>query len=239
MKILLSPAFLLLGGCATTIGTHNDEALHKANFGQDRVEIRICTYLDTGITEDRARALLDTWNQTEADKYGIYVRPVSFSSKPRTEVFYHELKPETQQLSLKDNCDKAMWFIGRNVFDYTYGLAALMVPLPEIMGYADDETLTKSYVVARTGSLSQAILFAPKNATVHEMYHLLGCGQHGNMKRCYRQLKELKTAYRKLKGVHFWKSSGIKEVYPTYGGDRIMFTRLQIEKMFPNIVEPK
>lgn len=226
-------ASLLVAGCATTIGVHDPEVLKGLKFDSEkRVDVRFCVYLDDDVTIARARELLDTWNREEAEKFNIYIDPVSFVTRERETIFYPTLKISTQTLPLPVHCDRALWFIGRNTIDYLYGVTSLVLPLPEIYGYVDDETLTRGYVVAHLGSVGQAVAAPPKAGTVHEIYHFLGCRQHGNMEKCYHQLKELKTTFFNLKSVGFYRAGGTQGFYPTYGelGKRILVNHHQVAR---------
>ncbi len=222
---------LLVSGCTTTIGSHKPEALESFQFAsQPPVELRICVYLDNGLSRESAEKLLRAWNEEEGAKYNVYVRPVTFKNKKRQGTFYGALKEETRQLAILPQCDRSLWFIGRNVSDYLYGLMTLVLPLPEILGYVDDETLTRGYVVAKIGSVGQAILSAPKDATIHEIYHLLGCYEHNEIEQCYQRINELKTTFLHLKASGYYARVGEPDFFPTYvgPGNVIVVTRKQI-----------
>lgn len=230
----LVPAGLALAGCATSIGVHDETVLDALNFDSGkRVDVRFCVYLDEDVTVARARELLDTWNREEAERYRLYVKPVSFTVREREATTFPALRTSTLKLPLPEQCDRALWFIGRDTIDYLYGLTAVVLPLPEIFGYVDDETSTRGYVVAHTGSLGQVIAAPPEAGTVHEIYHLLGCRQHGNMRACYHRIRELKSTFSRLNSAGFYGSNAARGFYPAYGdhGRRILVNHPQVARV--------
>ena len=69
--------------------------------------------------------------------------------------------------------------------------------MPEVLGAVEDTTLTKGYAVAEWGSLSQVLsLLSPHHITIHEFYHLLGCGHGLSAAPCYDRIAQIKRAAR-------------------------------------------
>jgi hypothetical protein len=66
------------------------------------------------------------------------------------------------------------------------------VPLPEVMGEVDDPTMTHGFAAAYAASPA-ALLYTPKAATSHELYHLLGsCPHAATLDECYERISRLK-----------------------------------------------
>lgn len=152
----------------------------------------------------------------EAPKYGLDVRPMSFMPLVRNGFFHTSIVKEIQAQALGPDCDRKLYFVGRNVGDFLWGdLAAAALPLPEVLGEVDDATLTSGFVVASAISLNQ-LFFSPYYATRHELYHLLGCRQHYDMPACYREIAALKRRERLLRVSGFFKRIGEQPFYPTW-----------------------
>jgi hypothetical protein len=114
--------------------------------------------------------------------------------------------------------------VGRNAGDFLWGdLAALALPLPEVLGEVDDATLTSGFVAASAISLNQ-LLFSPYDVTRHELYHLVGCRQHFDMPACYAQIAALKRCQRELIEDGFFRRNGEQPFYPTW--DKLSDTML-------------
>ena len=223
---------MALPGCLfTAIGLEHDDLRSEIDFGAPE-SVQLCVYLDTGITEDRARELLSSW-QTEAPKYGLAVRPVSFTRLARSGFFHTSIIGEIESQTLAPNCDRKLYFVNRNVEDFLWGdVAATALPLPEILGEVDDATLTSGFVVATRISLNQ-LFFSPYAVTRHELYHLLGCKQHFDMPACYREIASLKQRERQLRSSGFFNRIGERPLYPTWNeltGDMLV-SRAEINQM--------
>lgn len=204
-----------LSGCLfTSIGLDHPELLKSLDFGTPQT-VRLCVFLDDGVTEARARQLLTSWD-SEAPKYALAVRPVSFQPLPRRGFFHGSIVRQAQAQILPADCDRNLYFVGRNAGDFLWGdLAAVALPLPEVLGEVDDATLTSGFVVATAISLNQ-LLLSPYNATRHELYHLLGCKQHYDMPACYEEIAALKRRERQLVEDGFFRRIGEKPFYPTW-----------------------
>ncbi len=204
-----------LSGCLfTSIGLDHPELLKSSDFGPPQT-VRLCVFLDDGVTPARARELLGSWD-SEAPKYALAVRPVSFQTLPRRGFFHGGIVRQVQAQRLGPACDRNLYFVGRNAGDFLWGdMAAVALPLPEVLGEVDDATLTSGFVVATAISLNQ-LLLSPYNATRHELYHLMGCKQHYDMPACYEEIAALKRRERQLVEDGFFRRIGEKPFYPTW-----------------------
>ena len=188
-------ALVMLAGC-TSMGHHHPAARQQHDFGPVET-VNLCVYVDQGISEQEARALIDGAWHDEASLYGIEVRVVKVTqwSRPafRMEGILHALRQEP----LEAPCDRIFALIGRNFGDFLWAFVG-----PEVLGAVNDETLTHGYAAARLGSFNQ-LMASPLEVTRHEIYHLLGCGEHFDMTRCYDQIAHLKKWKRENGGDFF------------------------------------
>jgi hypothetical protein len=203
---------MVLPGC-TSMGFDHPALRDSINYGAPQ-EVRLCVYLDNGITPQDAQALLDSWNE-EAQIYGLYVRPVSFTPMTREGFFHTSILEQVDEIPLGPSCDRVLYFVNRNPGDYAFGLIAATVGVPEILGEVDDPTLTHGYVVARRATINQ-IVMSPYGVTRHEMFHLLGCPEHFDMPDCYRRIHDLKLAREKLQASGYFAKHHEESFYPTY-----------------------
>lgn len=220
-----------LSGCLfTAIGIDHERLRDSINFGAPQT-VNLCVYLDGGITADRARELLSSWD-SEAPKYRLTVKPVSFQSLPRDGFFHSSIVRQIDAQPLTPDCDRNLYFVNRNVEDFLWGdLAAAAFPLPEILGEVDDATLTSGFVVATTISFNQ-LLLSPYAVTRHELYHLLGCKQHFDMPACYSQIAALKERERLLRARGFFREIGEQPFYPTWDNltDAMLTSRIAVSQ---------
>jgi hypothetical protein len=188
LLILLLLALFLLSGC-TSMGRHSESTLEAIDFGESQ-KVRFCVYLDEGVTEHRAMQLLaDAWSE-EGMKYGIHIEPVSFREWKRPAFFMGDILGELTKNKLESPCDRKLAFLGRGFTDF----AASFVTF-EILGAVNDQSLTHGYVFAEIASLNQWLV-PPVQATRHEIYHLLGCGEHNDMEACYAKIALMKQLRR-------------------------------------------
>lgn len=177
--------------------------------------MRLCVFLDDGVSERRARELLSSWD-SEAPKYGLAIQPVSFQPMARSGFFHGSIVKQVQARTLSPACDRNLYFVGRNAGDFLWGdLAALAMPLPEVLGEVDDATLTSGFVVATAISPNQ-LLLSPYTVTRHELYHLIGCKQHFDMPACYEEIAALKRRERELAADGFFRHVREEPFYPTW-----------------------
>lgn len=134
---------------------------------------------------------------------------------------------------LGPDCDRNLYFVGRNAGDFLWGdLAALALPLPEVLGEVDDATLTSGFVVATAISPNQ-LLLSPYSVTRHEIYHLLGCKQHFDMPACYAEIAALKRRKRELVADGFFRRIGEQPLYPTWDNlsDAMLVSRAAVNQV--------
>lgn len=182
-------------GC-TTVGIHDRVARAQLGLAEEMRTVRLCAYLDDGITPHQVRALLaDAW---DADAEGIGIRWEIVDAWPRSRsgFTYFSLREAVDRLPLPSHCDRAMLFLGRHFGDVLWGLAAIAIPLPEVGGYVDNHTHLRGYVVATRATLLQVIWLTPASTLRHELYHMLGCDESLSLAPCYRVIQALKAASR-------------------------------------------
>jgi hypothetical protein len=198
-------------------------------------EVRFCVLLDEGVSRERAESLLQVWNEGEGQNYNLFVRPVSFATHQRKGFTASDIIDDLKQIPLQENCDRNIFFVGRNLGDVLYGLAALAVPLPEALGAVNSETLTHGYVVASLATpgqvLNELFFLSRKDVTIHELYHFLGCEHsYTTMTDCYQQIHTLKTRYRELKNSGYYQQVGEAPFFPAprLRGNRLGLTRQEV-----------
>jgi hypothetical protein len=220
-----------LSGCLfTAIGLDHESLRNTIDFGAPET-VKLCVYLDRGITADRARELLSSWD-SEAPKYRLAVTPVSFQPLARDGFFHSSIVRQIESRTLAPDCDRNLYFVNRNVEDFVWGdLAAAAFPLPEILGEVEDATLTSGFVVATMISFNQ-LLLSPYAVTRHELYHLLGCKQHFDMPACYAQIAALKERERQLRASGFFRKIGEQPFYPTWDDltDAMLTSRIAVSQ---------
>ena len=190
MNLLRLVALVLLAGC-TSMGAHNQATLRQLDFGA-KDTVALCLYLDEGISEEQARALIDEAWRDEAPRYGLEMKIASVTRWRRPAFTMDGIVDALRREPLSPGCDRILALIGRHFGDVVWGLL-----LPEYLGAVNDETLTHGYVIARRASLNQ--LFEPPRSVVrHELYHLLGCEEHFAMEHCYQRIASLKRTKQAL-----------------------------------------
>ena len=181
---------VLLAGC-TSVGIHSSSARAQLDFGAPDT-VSLCLYLDEGISEEQARALIDEAWRDEAPLYGLEVKIASVTRWRRPAFTMDGIVDALRREPLLPGCDRILALIGRHLGDVVWGLL-----LPEYLGAVNDETLTHGYVIAQRRSLNQ--LFEPPRSVVrHELYHLLGCEEHFAMEHCYQRIASLKRTKQAL-----------------------------------------
>lgn len=173
-----------LSGC-TTIGMHT-AARETVDYGPPQ-ELRVCLLKSPDVPEGRSDELMAAVNK-EFSRYAIAVsvpwvreweRPAFTASGILEDVLRRDLEPP---------CDRLIGLVDRHAGDFVWGLF-----LPEVVGAVDGVSRTRGYVVATWGSLNQ-IAAEPHVATVHEFYHLVGCGHGVSKTKCYHKIAELKAS---------------------------------------------
>lgn len=189
---------LVLSGC-TAVGSHSAVALAQHDFGRPDT-VRLCLYLDDGVSDEQARELIEEAWQEEADLFGLNVAVASITRWPRPAFTVNGILEGLQRELLGPGCDRVLALVGRHVGDALWGLF-----LPEVLGAVNDETLTHGYAVVQRATVNQ-LLSSPTDVVRHELYHLLGCDTHFSMPRCYEQIARLKR----------WKQDNRSDFYPAW-----------------------
>ncbi len=171
-------------GC-TTIGAHTQER-GKVDYGPAQ-GLEVCLLKSEDVPPERVEELVAAVNQ-EFGPYAITVsvpwvhpwqRPSFTASGIMEDVMVRDLEPP---------CDRLVALVDRHAGDFVWGLL-----LPEILGEVDDITRTRGFVVATWGSINQ-VFMEPSAATVHEFYHLVGCGHGVSKSKCYHEIAAMKAA---------------------------------------------
>ncbi len=222
-------AIAALCASCTSMGLDHPSVRDSINYGPPE-NVRMCIYLDKGLTPADADNLLDSWN-AEARIYNLYLQPVSYKTLPREGFFHGEIMDEISQIPLGNSCDRVLYFVNRNVGDVAYGLFAIGSGMPEILGEVDDATLTHGFVVARRATVNQ-IVMTPYGVTEHELFHLLGCPKHFDMDDCYERIADLKLAERKLVAQGYFGQHDELPFYPTFASrtDSMLISRHQVSE---------
>jgi hypothetical protein len=224
--LFLMPAMFSAAGC-TSMGLEHRALRDGMDFGPPE-QVRMCVYLDDGITQQDATRLLDSWND-EASIYNLYIQPVSFEPLERDGFFHWQIMNQVRSIPLSPSCDRVMYFVNRDLGDMLWGLASLAVPLPEVLGEVDDDTLTHGFVFARTATPAQLVM-TPSGVTRHELFHMFGCARHFDMPDCYRRIQSLKAEEVKLDSQGYYERVGESNFYPTFAspGDSMLLSRAQV-----------
>jgi hypothetical protein len=185
-----------LAAC-TSMGLHSLQARSGVDFGPPD-SLSLCLLLDDGISEQRAREIIDEAWAEEGRLYGLAIRVASVSPWPRPAFTADGLMEALLRVPLPGHCDRVFALLGRHFGDFLWGL----VGLPEVLGAVDDNTLTHGYAVVQRASLNQ-VFMSPTGIVRHEIYHLLGCAEHFNMAGCYEQIAALKRQ-RRQDGADFF-----------------------------------
>ena len=225
-------------GCfATAIG----DPLHQSdwkgfNFGPSE-QVRVCTWRDYGVSATEVQDWLEAWNTKHEEQVGLTVVPIDKGELPRNG-FTHTAITDSfeKQVPLTDDCDRDMYFVGRNVGDFLFGvLAVTTLPLAETLGETDDQTLTHAFVVERNATLMNFV-FSPAAITEHEIWRWLGCKQHYDWDRCYPQIAMLKMQEASLKETGYFKRIGEQPFYSTWDNlsDHLLVSRAEVNSRRPH-----
>lgn len=220
---------------ATTIGDpgHEHDFIHYS-FGPI-TPVKVCTWRDNGVSADEVRNWISNWNNKHEEQVMITLVPVDKGELPRGGFTHDQISAAFEkEVSLTSDCDRDMYFVGRNLGDFLYGvLAVTTLPLPETLGETDDVTLTHAFVVARRATVLN-LVFPPEDIAEHEIWHLLGCKQHYNWDRCYSQIAALKMERQRLVEGGYFEQIGETPFYPTWDNlsDRFLVSRAQVNSRF-------
>jgi hypothetical protein len=217
-KVCIVWGSLLLVLCScTTLGRRDPGALRRIDFGPSQ-EIRICVLLDHGISDQFAMSLLQSWNEQEGRAYNLFLRPVSFQRHQRTGFSGYAILSDLKKLPVPDHCDRMFYFVGRTVSDFAYGIAQLIVPLPEMAGAVNEETATHGFVVSTLATpgqlLSEVLRASRREIFIHEVHHLLGCQHAYSMTECYEKISSLKELYNELQTTEYYQQFAEAPFFP-------------------------
>jgi len=181
----------------TSMGFHNVQARGGFDFGPPD-SLSFCLLVDDGITDQTAREVIDDAWREEGALYGLSIKVVSVRPWPRPAFTVQGIMEALLRQPLGAGCDRVFALIGRHVGDMLWGL----IGLPEVLGAVDDNTSTHGYAVIQRASLNQMFM-SPGSVVRHEIYHLLGCGEHFNMPACYENITAMKLRKR-VDGADFF-----------------------------------
>jgi hypothetical protein len=211
----------LLAGC-TSVGIHSSAARAQLDFGAPDT-VSLCLYLDEGISEQHARALVENAWRDEAPLYGLQIKVASVTRWQRPAFMMDGIIDELLRKPLTPGCDRIFALVGRHMGDVVWGIL-----LPEMLGAVNEETLTHGYAIARRATLNQ-IFTSPTSIVRHEIYHLLGCDEHFHMKRCYEQIASLKR----------WKQAQRSDFFPAWDlvNQRMLVSREAVNARLRSLAE--
>jgi hypothetical protein len=124
---------VLLAGC-TTVGVHDRAALDRVGFGPP-VSLSVCAYLDDGIGEETAAALLDRAWGHEGETYGLRLRLARAIPWKRPAFGADGIMAALAHEPVLPGCDRTVAFVGRHAGDVLWGLL-----LPQALGAVDAAT---------------------------------------------------------------------------------------------------
>jgi len=197
IPLWLLALWLLAMSACTSMGSHNVRTRSAVDFGPPET-LSFCLLTDDGISEQAARDIIDEAWREEGTLYGLAIKVVSVQPWPRPAYTMHGIIEALLRQPLRPECDRVFALVGRHLGDVVWGL----VGLPEVLGAVDDNTSTHGYAVIQRASLNQ-VFASPTSVVRHEIYHLLGCGEHFNMSACYDTITAMKLR-RRLDGVDFF-----------------------------------
>ncbi len=205
LPLWLLALWLIAMSACTSMGSHNVQARSGIDFGPPE-SLSFCLLVDDGITEQTARDLIDAAWREEGALYGLTIKVASVRPWPRPAYTMQGIIVALLGQPLRPECDRVFALVGRHLGDVVWGL----IGLPEVLGAVDDNTSTHGYAVIQRASLNQ-MFASPTSVVRHEIYHLLGCGEHFNMSGCYDTITAMKRRKR-LGGDDFFPAwDGINE----------------------------
>jgi hypothetical protein len=178
-------AALALAGCAST-----GHLSTKPDFGEPRV-LRVCVLRDPAVSEAGVSALLDAW-RAELAPLGITITLPWVRPWPRPAFTGRGIAEAVATIPLEPGCDRLLAMIGRHAGDAAYAVLTAIIPVGEYLGWVDNITQTRGFVVAAwSPSLCQVMAGGPADTLIHEGYHLLGC-RHEALVDCHATIARLK-----------------------------------------------
>ncbi len=227
-----------VSGCAfTSVGIDQPDYRAQLDFGPPET-VKVCAVLDNGITQENAqKTLAGYWNETDAEKYSLSVNIVSYSHKerPLSEYFSWQIADDVSRMPVPAFCDRVMYFVGRNLADALWSIPEI-AGAPEVLGWVDDATMARGFVVSRFGSLNQVLMglwFSPSQAARHETYHLLGCGHDLTLQACYDKIRDAKALEAALERAGCYEKADMQPFLPAFpnAGNIALLTRAQVNSV--------
>jgi len=217
--VLLILSFILLPGC-TTIGHHDAVARKQIDFGPPET-VKVCLYLDEGISEPEGRTLITNAWVVEPEMFGINIEVAEVHQWKRPAFMYQGIMDSLVKIKLEAPCDRIIALVNRHSGDLLFGLLGA-----EVLGAVNDDSLTHGFTIARRASLAQ-LAMSPTEVLEHELYHYLGC-DHYHMKECYKQIAYMKQ----------WKREHSEDFFPAWdlAQKRLLPTREAVNAHLATIV---
>jgi hypothetical protein len=203
---------VLLSGC-TTVGLDNPWARNDVDFGPE-LGVPVCLVRDRNVSSGHAHRLLEDWNRRDGKLYGLSFEPLSETIYPRTAWTTAGLLKDARR-GAPEGCEHVVYFAGWAPIDSIYGLfslglGAFGVPSAYVLGVTSEDRGTV-VVLSHLSNVDDLVyeilakLMRPrellnprldtnrKDVTVHELYHMLGCG-HALIKGegCYEAIRRFK-----------------------------------------------
>jgi hypothetical protein len=202
----------------TTVGVANKAVLDKFDFGPPE-KLRICIYKDAAVSDRQTQEIIAAL-QKEFVQFGLEIEVPLIKNWKRPAFNGSDILKNFATCPLESPCDRLLALVGRDFKDFLWGTI-----MPEIHGAVEDLTMTKGFAVAEVGSFNQVISFSSAaSISIHETYHLLGCGHGLGVEPCYAQIARVKKIARnsRLAGGDF---------FPSLTADQsVLITRLGVEK---------
>jgi hypothetical protein len=217
---VLSVACAILLCACTSMGHHHTDVRSQFDFGPPE-KLSICLLVNQGISEEQGRKLVeDAWAH-EGQLYGIQVQVVSVTQWSRPAFDMEGILAGLRQQPLEAPCDRVLALFDRSVGDFLWGLVG-----PEVLGAVNNESLTHGYAFATRATLA-GVLNSPTSVMEHEIYHLLGCGNHYDMNACYAQIARLKQ----------WKRENNSDFFPAWdlNHNRMLATRAEVNVQLASV----
>lgn len=210
--VLLSFIVIMLASCTSIGGLTSKPDMARYKFGPP-LTMRICILRDPAVSEEQAKNLMKAW-QEEITQFNLTLSLQWIHPWPRPAFGAYGLMEAIAEPTMEAPCDRLVALIGRNAGDAIYSLMSLVLPMPEILGYVDNVTQSRSFIIATWGpSINQVFAGGPEAVMIHEGYHLLGCG-HNSWSQCYDSIAETKRLARtnQQDGIDFFPSRTVEGV---------------------------
>lgn len=187
MRYRIAALLTTLAVCAgcTGIGMHTKER-EAVDYGPPQT-LEVCLLVHPDVPANRADELIAAVDK-EFATYGIDVTVPWVREWQRPGFTAATILMEIMGRELEAPCDRLMGLVDRHAGDFLWGLV-----MPEVLGAVDDVTRTRGFVVATMGSVNQ-VFAEPMLATVHEFYHLVGCGHGASKTKCYHEIAKMKAS---------------------------------------------